>query len=294
VRRLFSVTTWLIALVAAGMAGQAAAILANIDLIPSWGFELWDTSWLLPQDNILGRALHALVGYSDRPMGVQVAAYLAVLAVLGIAAVESKRDRHKPRPPRPPLEARNEFNEGGSDEARNKTSRAGGGGCRGGAGAGGRGTRILRRRARAQERHGDRRQLSHRHRDGADDAEHGARRRRHPSRSRRACDRRQHLRLSGIYGYPDGAWIAYLTIAYTLEKQGTGWKASGTLKPMTAKDGPHYADNVKMNGPGSYKVTYGFKPPEANGFYRHIDQETGVPAWWQPFSETFTFAYPQK
>ncbi len=86
VRRLFSVTTWLIALVAAGMAGQAAAILANIDLIPSWGFELWDTSWLLPQDSILGRALHALVGYSDRPMGVQLAAYLAVLAVLAIGA----------------------------------------------------------------------------------------------------------------------------------------------------------------------------------------------------------------
>jgi high-affinity iron transporter len=83
-RRLFTVTTWLIALVAAGMAGQAAAILAGIDLIPSFGFELWDTSWLLPQDSILGRALHALAGYSDRPMGVQLAAYLVVLAVLAI------------------------------------------------------------------------------------------------------------------------------------------------------------------------------------------------------------------
>jgi high-affinity iron transporter len=85
-RRLFSVTAWLIALVAAGMAGQAAAILAGIDLIPNWGFELWDTSWLLPQDSILGRALHALAGYSDRPMGVQLAAYLVVLAVLAIGA----------------------------------------------------------------------------------------------------------------------------------------------------------------------------------------------------------------
>jgi high-affinity iron transporter len=84
--RLFSVTSWLIALVAAGMAGQAAAILADIDLIPSLGFELWDTSWLLPQDSILGRALHALVGYSDRPMGVQLVAYLVVLAVLAIGA----------------------------------------------------------------------------------------------------------------------------------------------------------------------------------------------------------------
>src|SRR5580692_9822298 len=85
-RRLFSVTTWLIALVAAGMAGQAAAILAGIDVIPSLGFELWDTSWLLPQDSMVGRALHALVGYSDRPMGVQLAAYLVVLGVLAIGA----------------------------------------------------------------------------------------------------------------------------------------------------------------------------------------------------------------
>jgi high-affinity iron transporter len=97
--RLFSVTSWLIALVAAGMAGQAAAILANIDLIPSFGFELWDTSWLLPQDSILGRALHALAGYSDRPMGVQLAAYLIVLAVLVIGArrIEA-RSGHAARP----------------------------------------------------------------------------------------------------------------------------------------------------------------------------------------------------
>jgi periplasmic iron binding protein len=103
-----------------------------------------------------------------------------------------------------------------------------------------------------------------------------------------------HATADNVFGYPDGAWVPYLTIKYTVTKQGSDWKASGTLKPMTAKDGPHYADNVKMNGPGSYKVTYSFDPPEANGFYRHVDQETGVPAWWKPFSETFTFMYPQK
>jgi high-affinity iron transporter len=84
VRRLFRVTGWMIALLAAGLAGQAAAILAGADLIPSWGDQLWDTSWLLPENSIAGRALHALIGYSERPLGVQAAAYAAVL--LGLIA----------------------------------------------------------------------------------------------------------------------------------------------------------------------------------------------------------------
>jgi high-affinity iron transporter len=82
VAELFRVTGWLIALLAAGMAGQAAAILAGADLIPSWGDQLWDTSRILPDSSLVGRSLHALIGYSDRPRGVQVAAYLVVLIVL--------------------------------------------------------------------------------------------------------------------------------------------------------------------------------------------------------------------
>lgn len=82
VSRLFSVTSWLIALLAAGMAGQAAALLANDGIIPAFGYQLWDTSWLLSTGSLLGKALQALVGYSDRPMGVQLAAYLATLAIL--------------------------------------------------------------------------------------------------------------------------------------------------------------------------------------------------------------------
>lgn len=82
VRHLFSVTGALIALLAAGMAGQAAAILAGADLIPSWGLDLWNTSALLPENSLAGRTLHVLIGYSERPMGIQVAAYATVLAAL--------------------------------------------------------------------------------------------------------------------------------------------------------------------------------------------------------------------
>jgi high-affinity iron transporter len=82
VRHLFSVTGALIALLAAGMAGQAAAILAGADLIPAWGMDVWNSSALLPENSLAGRTLHVLVGYSERPVGVQVAAYATVLALL--------------------------------------------------------------------------------------------------------------------------------------------------------------------------------------------------------------------
>ena len=103
-----------------------------------------------------------------------------------------------------------------------------------------------------------------------------------------------HATADSVYGFADGAWIPYLTIGFQIEKKGGDWRASGTLKPMTAQDGPHYAENVKMNGPGDYVLTYTFTPPEKNGFFHHVDAETGVPGWWAPFTQQFTFHYPQK
>ena len=86
VGRLFAVMSWLIALLAAGMAGQSAALLATADIVPSLGSELWDTSWLLDESSLVGRAMRALIGYSDRPMGIQLVAYLVTLAALLIGA----------------------------------------------------------------------------------------------------------------------------------------------------------------------------------------------------------------
>lgn len=84
VHRLFKVTNGLIALLAAGMAGQAAAVLHSVDLLPAWGEQLWNTSFLLEDDSMLGKALHALVGYSARPSGIQVVAWAGTLALLTV------------------------------------------------------------------------------------------------------------------------------------------------------------------------------------------------------------------
>jgi len=82
-RHLFAVTSWLVLLLAAGMASQAAAFLVQADLLPPLGTGLWDTSFLLSEDSVPGRVLHTLIGYTAQPAGIQLVFYLATLAVIG-------------------------------------------------------------------------------------------------------------------------------------------------------------------------------------------------------------------
>ena len=78
-KRLFSVTNGLIILLAAGMASQGIGFLVDANLVPAWGYHIWDTSWLLTDSSVIGKMLHALVGYTPRPAGIQVAGYLVTL-----------------------------------------------------------------------------------------------------------------------------------------------------------------------------------------------------------------------
>ena len=82
-RHLFTVTSWLVLLLAAGMASQAAAFLLQADLLPPLGASLWDTSFLLSEQSLAGRVLHTLIGYSAQPAGIQLIFYLATLLVIG-------------------------------------------------------------------------------------------------------------------------------------------------------------------------------------------------------------------
>jgi high-affinity iron transporter len=82
-RRLFTVTSWLILLLAAGMASQGASFLMQANLLPSFGNNLWDTSFILSDSSMLGVLLHVLIGYSAQPAGIQVFFYLATLLVIG-------------------------------------------------------------------------------------------------------------------------------------------------------------------------------------------------------------------
>jgi len=84
-RYLFSVTSMLIAFLAAGMASQCVAFLQRADILDFWSATLWDTSWLLPGKSLAGRVLHALIGYDDRPSILQAVAYVVTLATILVA-----------------------------------------------------------------------------------------------------------------------------------------------------------------------------------------------------------------
>ena len=80
-RKLFAVTTVLIALLAAGMAAQAAAFLEKANALTALNNVVWDSAWLLSDSSILGKALHTLIGYTDQPTAMQLVVYVAILAV---------------------------------------------------------------------------------------------------------------------------------------------------------------------------------------------------------------------
>ncbi|GGC64668.1 FTR1 family iron permease [Chelatococcus reniformis] len=82
VKRLFQVTTVMIALLAAGLAAQAVGILQSAGYLNVLAYPLWNTSAVLPQDSIVGRVLATLIGYTDQPSGLQLIAYLATLAAV--------------------------------------------------------------------------------------------------------------------------------------------------------------------------------------------------------------------
>lgn len=81
-KHLFRVTGIMIALLAAGMAAQAASFLQAAGTIEGFTQTMWDSSAILSEQSLLGKALHTLIGYMDRPNSLQLMVYAATLAVM--------------------------------------------------------------------------------------------------------------------------------------------------------------------------------------------------------------------
>ncbi len=94
-------------------------------------------------------------------------------------------------------------------------------------------------------------------------------------------------------GFAEGDWVPFLVVKYELTKEG-GKSQSGEFMPMVANDGPHYGDNVKLDGAGKYKLKLTVAPPSENKhvhFGRHVDKETGVGPWFKTFTVEYEFTF---
>ncbi len=84
-------------------------------------------------------------------------------------------------------------------------------------------------------------------------------------------------------GYGEGDWRPYLSVSYRLRRSDGGAAMTGTLMPLVAYGSasigkPHYGDNLKMMGPGRYRLELAVAPPEGGGSFA-------------PFTVTTEFIY---
>lgn len=85
-RKFFSITSNLLLLLAAGLAGQMAKFLIQADVIPALAAPLWDTSSILPTDSALGSALYILLGYDAQPSAMQFIFYVLTFVCIASGA----------------------------------------------------------------------------------------------------------------------------------------------------------------------------------------------------------------
>jgi high-affinity iron transporter len=83
-RHIFTVTTVLISLLAAGLAAQAVHFLYMAGWLNVLGTPLWDTSGWLSQGSLIGKMLQTLIGYTDQPTALQLIAYVGTLIVMAL------------------------------------------------------------------------------------------------------------------------------------------------------------------------------------------------------------------
>ncbi len=101
-KHFFSVTNGMLVLLACGLAATAAGFLVQSNLLPAWGSQLWNTSWLLSNGSLAGKTLGILIGYNATPAGIQIVFYAVTLLLL-VAGMRWQHQRASvhPPPPRP-------------------------------------------------------------------------------------------------------------------------------------------------------------------------------------------------
>jgi len=83
--KIFTVISWLLTFLVAGMVVKAFGYLTAAGKVPELFPAVWDTSAFIARGSVCGQVLHALVGYTDHPSGIQILVYIVTIAGLALA-----------------------------------------------------------------------------------------------------------------------------------------------------------------------------------------------------------------
>ncbi len=84
-RHLFTVTSWMLIVLTAGIAAQGANFLIAAGVLPELIYQVWDTSSFISGGSFIGETLSVLIGYTPRPTGMELVFYTSTLFVVGAA-----------------------------------------------------------------------------------------------------------------------------------------------------------------------------------------------------------------
>jgi len=82
-RTFFIVTGSFLIVIAAGLVGHSVMALQELGWLPIGTTTAWDLGWLIPNDALSGRLLHAFVGYDAAPSLLMVFAYTTYVLFFG-------------------------------------------------------------------------------------------------------------------------------------------------------------------------------------------------------------------
>ncbi len=98
-RRFFIVTGFLLIFIAAGLCAHIFMALHEVGF-HVLGMTAWSTKAILDNESLLGRLLHAFMGYHDEPTVMQVLVYFGYLGIMSWAFLRAVKASARPKPTR--------------------------------------------------------------------------------------------------------------------------------------------------------------------------------------------------
>ena len=86
-------------LIAGGLIAHVTAIFQEMQILPVFIKEVWNTNSIINEDGFLGRILHAFIGYDGNPTLIEITAYTSYIVLFSIrfAKIIKENQRNKPQ-----------------------------------------------------------------------------------------------------------------------------------------------------------------------------------------------------